>query len=175
MFKHVGERAMELDIHNMVERPITRAGLREDESRALAILEDPIEFSQNITRVLEGGELQGMLINAMPVTPEEQLRELQEMLREAIKRRDWNAATKLFDELDDETNAATSAAREYGIAIGAVMEQFRTGLLDTVRLRNAGMTRHDRRVAKEITELRSALGLQEPRKQERHEGDHAAD
>ncbi len=161
MFKHVDERRMEQDIYNMVERPIERAGLRRDESEALAILEDSIEFSQNIARVLKGGELQGVLGDAMPVIPQQHLEELQQMLREAIRRRDWEAVDKISDKLSDETTSATIDAEEYGIAIGAVMEQLRSGLLEIERLRRAGMTSHDRRVDDEITELRSLLNLRD--------------
>jgi hypothetical protein len=158
---------MEADIPTMVERPIARAGMREDESRAAALVEDAVEFAQNIGRVLESGDLQGILMTDMPVVPEQHLHELQAMLREAIERRDWDAARKIGDTLDDETTSSLHDAREYGIALGTVLEQLRGGLLEIVRLRNAGMTRHDRSVADTIAELRALGALKDPVKESR--------
>lgn len=159
-FTNVRSEAMCQDIMGRVERPIARAGLRDDESRAMDILEDPIEFAQNIARTLEGGELQGVLINALPVTEDKQLRELQGLLEEVIQQRDWEAVTRISNKLNDKTNAAADAAHEYGVALGAVMEQLRTGLLDVVRLRNAGETEYQRRAAEDIAKLKARVTLQ---------------
>lgn len=162
MFKHVDDRAMDNDIPAMVERPICRDGLREDESRALALIEDPIEFSQNVARDLWSmHDLQGLLIEDLPSAPRRNLYALKAMLREAIARRDWTATEKISDMLDDEVTASLTTAREYGIAFGAVLEQLRGGLLDLARLHNAGATSNDQRVANDIAALRKLLSLRD--------------
>jgi hypothetical protein len=142
-----------------VERNPARYGKHIDLADAERFLADPIEFSQNIARLLSLGTLHELLMEDVPRQVEDQCAQLEYMVETAHRRKDVPAATAAFDKYTDVVRGGLSEAREYGVAMGAVMEQLRIGLLRIVDLKNRGLTSYDMSILNDLQKLRQEHNL----------------
>ncbi len=118
MFKNVGSRTMRQDTPGTVERPPARYNMTVEEAEAIQLLHDPIEFAQNIGRVLEQGELSDVLMVDVPKQVDDARRRFETLLELAVERGDTAVIQKALGEYIDFVTGALAEAREYGIAFG---------------------------------------------------------
>lgn len=142
------------DIMNPVERPKTRYGMLPDEAKTHRLLSDPIEFSQNIARELYGTDLDGVFSEDMPKQLDDLRTEFEYMVDQAIERHDKLAAKDVFNRYTEFITYAIGEAHEYGIAIGAIMEQLRTGVAGVADLSRRGLIYGDVMQLKDLQKLR---------------------
>lgn len=152
-------RTMHQDIPGTVERPPGRHNIRIDEAEAIYLLHDPIDFAQNIGRVLEQGELQGVLMKDVPNQVDDARCRFESLLEIAVERGEQAVTKDVMIKYTEFVTAALAEAREYGIAWGAVLEQLRVGLLEIVDLKARGMSYSDVRTQEEISKLRRKYNL----------------
>lgn len=150
---------MEQDIPGTVERPATRHNMTIDETKAYRLLQDPIDFAQNMGRALWCGELQPILMNDVPDEVDDVRSEFESLLDMAIERGEATAIQDVFIQYTEFVTGALGDAREYGIAEGVVLEQLRVGLLEISDLKQRGMTYVDGRTRNDMTELRRKYNL----------------
>jgi len=132
---------------------------------------DPIEFSQNVARILQQGLLDDLLIQDVPKQIEDIRLEFEYLMDQALRQKDITAAEDVWQEYVSFVTYAESDAREYGIVLSAVMEQLRVGLGHVVDLRNRGLTYGDAQSKNDLQRLRRKHGL--PRAGVRQETDFA--
>ncbi len=152
-------RTMRQDIPGTVERPPARHNMTIEEAETLRLLHDPIDFAQNIGRVLEQGELQAVLMADVPTQVEEARNRFASLLELAVERGERSAIQDVMGRYTDFVIQALGEAREYGVAWGAVLEQLRVGLLEIHDLKQRGMTYSDAMTAKTTSELRRKHNL----------------
>lgn len=147
------------DTTSFVERTPARHGQTIKEAATCRLLADPIEFSQNMARVIEHGVLADVLMEDTPKQIDELRQEFQSLVEAAIQRKDVPAITASFTEYHEFMTYALTEAREYGVAFGAVLEQLRVGLSEVVELRNRGLTFGDTQSHDDLIRLRRTHGL----------------
>lgn len=156
-------------IPNFVERNPARYNQTMREAATHRFLADPIEFAQNMARILETGLLEDLLIQDEPRQVQDFREEYEFMIDTAIRRKDVHVVEELLAEYHGFVTSALNDAREYGVALGAVMEQLRVGLAGVVDLRNRGLTFGDVQVKNDLQSLRRKHGL--PRSGAQNEAD----
>ncbi len=80
--------------------------------------------------------------------------EFEYLMDQALRQKDVKAAEDVFQEYVSFVTYAEGDAREYGIALGAVMEHLRVGLGHVVDLRNRGLTHADCMAHNDLQRLR---------------------
>jgi len=122
-------------------------------------LADPIAFAQNIDRVVSVGCLQELLLRDVPLNVDDLRDEWEVLVGQAIERGDREIIQEVFMCYTEFLMYATQEARELGVAIGAVMEQFRTGLVAIVDQTNRGLSDIDIREKQSMQDLRRKYGF----------------
>jgi len=115
---------------------------------------DPIEFSQNMARVLITGLLDDVLMQDAPNQVEDLQEQFSHMMDQAVARKDLVAIVEVWVKYTEFVTYALSEVREYGVAMGAVMEQLRLGLVSVVDLSRRGLTFGDTQSFNELGQLR---------------------
>ncbi len=113
---------------NFVERNPARYNQTIREASTHRLLADPIEFSQNMARVLITGLLDDVLMQDAPKQVEDLQDELSYIMDQAVARKDLVAIEEVWMRYNEFVTYALCEAREYGVAMGAVMEQLRLTL-----------------------------------------------
>jgi len=139
---------------NFVERPAARYNQTIREAATHRLLADPIEFSQNMARVLITGLLDDVLMQDAPRQVEDLQNEFGYIMEQAVARKDLVAIEEVWMRYVEFVTYALGEAREYGVAMGAVMEQLRLGLVGVVDFSRRGLTFGDVQSFKELGELR---------------------
>lgn len=146
-------------VPSFVERPDARYNQTIREASTSRLLADPIEFAQNMARLIEVGTLEEVLIQDTSRQVEDIREEFELLIDTAIRRKDLAAVEELFAVFNGFVTSAFHDAREYGVALGAVMEQFRVGLTGVVDLRNRGLTFGDVQSLEDLGRLRRKHNL----------------
>ena len=139
---------------NFVERNPARYNQTIREAATHRLLADPIEFSQNMARILITGLLDDVLMQDAPKQVEDLQDEFSYIMDQAIASKDCVAIEEVWTRYVEFVTYALCEAREYGIAMGAVVEQLRVGLGSVVDLSRRGLTFGDVQSFKELGELR---------------------
>ncbi len=145
---------------NFVERNSARYNQTIREAATHRLLADPIEFSQNMARILTTGILDDVLIQDTPRQIDDIRSEFEYLMDQALRQKDLAAAEDVFQEYVSFVTYAEGDAREYGIALGAVMEHLRVGLGHVVDLRNRGLTHADAMAHNDLQRLRLKYRLE---------------
>ncbi len=144
--------------HGSIPSFVERNPARHNQTMPLAetsrLLADPIEFSQNVARVIEHGLLAEVLMEDEPKQIDDLRQEFEFLVETAIRRKDVPAIAETFLEYHQFVTYALAESREYGVALGAVMEQLRVGLGGVVDLRNRGLTTGDIHAFEDLMRLR---------------------
>lgn len=150
---------LEQGLRNPVERPPARYNQSIQEAAALKVLHDPIEFAQNFKRSIAESDLEALELAVLPKQVDDQRNELRRMLDLAIERKDMEAIRAVRDHYEDFLHYAFGEAQEYGVALGAVLEQLRVGLVSVHELQHRGLTFGDVSERQSIAEIRRKHGL----------------
>lgn len=144
--------------HGSTPAFVERNPARHNQSIPLAetyrLLADPIEFSQNMARVIEHGVLAELFMEDEPQQIDDLQEEFQFLIDTAIRSRNMPAIEEAWARYGEFVTYAFAEAREYGVALGAVMEQLRVGLTAVVDLHNRGLTGGDVASLKDLGSLR---------------------
>ena len=108
---------------NFVERPAARHNQTIREAATYRLLADPVEFSQNMARVLITGLLDDVLMQDAPKQVEDLQDEFSYIMDQAVARKELVAIEEVWMRYAEFVTYALCEAREYGVAMGAVMEQ----------------------------------------------------
>lgn len=158
MFKSRTARTITFDTMGSVERSSARDGLTSREGAVMDLLEDPVEFAQNMHRTLySSSDLQELLSPDAPKRVDEIKSGMWEALGTAMERKNFDVAKEIHFTLESTINAAQGEAEEYGIAKGAIMEQLRQGLLELARLRFEDGTYTIDRMASDLEDAEGLL------------------
>ncbi len=146
-------------IPTFVERNPARHNQTIRTAASYRLLADPIEFSQNMAREIELGVLADLLMEDTPKQIDELRDRFQGLVEAAIERKDVPAIEGAFVGYHEFVTYALCDAREYGVALGAVMEQLRVGLTAVVDLWNRGTTFADAQSRDDVIRIRRKYGL----------------
>ena len=145
---------------NFVERNPARYNQTIKEAATHRLLADPIEFSQNMARVLITGLLDDVLMQDAPKQVGDLEGEFSHIMDQAMATKDQMAIEEVWVKYTEFMTYALCEAREYGVAMGAVMEQLRLGLVGVVDLSRRGLTRADCMSHNDLQRLRLKYGLE---------------
>lgn len=123
------------------------------------LLGNPTAFAQEMARVIEHGMLADLLMEDAPRQIEDLRQEFEFLVETAIRRKDVPAIAATFLQYHQFMTYALGESREYGVALGAVMEQLRVGLTGLVDLSHRGLTTGDVMALKDLGRLRREHGL----------------
>jgi len=123
------------------------------------LLANPIVFAQEMARVIEHGMLSDLLMPDAPRQIDDLRQEFEFLVETAIRRKDLEAIAATFLEYHQFMTYALGESREYGVALGAVMEQLRVGLTGIVDLSHRGVTTGDAYAFDNLGRLRREHGL----------------
>ncbi len=118
------------------------------------VLGNPIVFAQEMARVIEHGMLSDLLMPDEPKQIDELRQEFEFLVDTAIRRKDLAAIAATWLHYHEFMTYALGESREYGVALGAVMEQLRVGLAGIVDLSHRGLTAGDVMAVKDLGRLR---------------------
>lgn len=118
------------------------------------LLGNPIAFAQEMARVIEHGMLADLFMEDAPGQIDDLRQEFEFLVETAIRRKDLPAIAATFLQYHQFMTYALGECREYGVALGAVMEQLRVGLTGIVDLSHRGLTTGDVASLKDLGSLR---------------------
>jgi hypothetical protein len=144
---------------NLVERNPARYNQTIREAANHRFLADPVAFAQNMSRILETGILDDVLMRDVPVQIDDMRQEFEYLMDQAMTSREPAAIADVWVKYTEFMLYALGEAREYGVAMGAVMEQLRLGLVSVVDLSRRGLTFGDTQSFTELGKLRRKYGF----------------
>lgn len=117
------------------------------------LLNDPVGFAQDTSRELQRTDLDGVLIDDAPKQIDDLRTEFEYMFESDLRRDGSAAASDVLTAYTEFVTYALGQAQQYGIALGAVLEQFRAGLVRVADLSRRGFIYGDVSTLNDLQQL----------------------